>query len=310
MATVGTGQGEDVVHCFVEFDCSNWLLRNDGAGSFIEEAQNPTMVNLVVGDFNGDGVRNDIFGNPADFSGPDGRLLLLNDGTGTFTQVTVPGDSGPGVAGDFHGDGGGDDIYLYGTVDELLRNDGSGTFTSVTTGIAVARAAQPSGAVAGDFRGDGGADDIFICNRGAANELLLNDGTGTFTKVTTGDAVLRTDDSSSVVAGDFAGDGGALDIYVCNGAENVANELLLNDGAGIFSSVTTSTAVSTAKSLGAVVGDFSGYGAGLLDDLYVLNDGKNELFLTRRCIEDGFSESGSACCASPLLLGICVSTQL
>lgn len=174
-----------------------------------------------------------------------------------------------------------------GFLNELLLSTGevatisAGPFESIKTGSS---SSDGRAAVVADFSGDGTANDIYVANNGQANELLLGDGDGGFTPVTTGAAVSRTDISRSVVVGDFSGDGTgpANDIYVANSGQ--ANELLLNNGAGVFTAVTTGAAVSRMdSSRGAVVGDFTGDGTA--NDIYVLNFGTiqnnqmNELLL-------------------------------
>eukprot|EP01043_Picozoa_sp_COSAG02_P091700 COSAG02_NODE_28399_length_590_cov_1.032587_1_plen_170_part_01 len=160
---------------------------------------------------------------------------------------------------------------------ELLLNDGTGTFTRATTSDAVARKDKSSGVVLGDFTGDGKAFDIFVCNDGEANNLLLNDGAGRLF-LSTGDAVARIGDNSlGAVVGDFAGDGGALDIYVYN---NGRNEMIIDrpvDHKAI--SLTSGEAVASGSfSTAAVVGDFTGDGTA--NDIYVCTKGgPNELFV-------------------------------
>ena len=93
-----------------------------------------------------------------------------------------------------------------------------------------------------DADGDGDIDiavanvtDTNIAGYNGNNELYLNDGDGTYTKVAA--AAGSIDDSTTrspaLVAFDADGDGD-LDLAVVNGAANVANELHLNDGSGGF----------------------------------------------------------------------------
>jgi hypothetical protein len=74
-----------------------------------------------------------------------------------------------------------------------------------------------------DFDGDGDLD-LYVCNRNGANELLINDGKGSFTD----EAAQRGVDSgsSSVMAAVFDADGdGDLDMYVGNYHVNVKPKL-------------------------------------------------------------------------------------
>ena len=176
----------------------------------------------------------------------------------------------------FDADGDGDqDLFVanYGQKNELLLNDGLGNFTAVTTGDAVKRADNSTGAVALDADGDGD-QDLYVANSyGQKNELLLNDGLGNFTTVTTGDAVKRADNSTGAVALDADGDGDQ-DLYVAN-SYGQKNELLLNDGQGGYTAATTGDRGD--ESMGAVALDADGDGD---QDLFVANlEGKNELLL-------------------------------
>ena len=219
--------------------------------------------------------------------------VFLNDGKGAFTAHAGAGDaianaaaSWGVVAADLDGDGD-VDVYVatnYGA-NELLLNDGAAKFTSHAGGAATARTDGTRGVVAADFDGDGDLD-LYVCNGGGTkhNELLFNDGSATFTAATAataGDAVAAAGgccdrQSWNAAAADFDGDGD-VDLYVTN--DNAKNELLLNNGAGVFTVVTTGDAVddATDQSTGAVAADFDGDGD---VDLFVSSkNGANRLLL-------------------------------
>ena len=74
-----------------------------------------------------------------------------------------------------------------------------------------------------DATGDGTADDVFVANYGQANEVLLHDGAGGYSRLTSGPLVERTDNSRGGFRFDATGDGTADDVFVANYGQ--ANEI-------------------------------------------------------------------------------------
>jgi hypothetical protein len=148
------------------------------------------------------------------YTGQQNRLYL-NDGTGTFTDVTasrIPVDSmgSTGVAlGDIDSDGDLDITFSngprYGAPTAMLYvNDGSGTFADVTATQTVS-GTQGNGDVAFcDIDADGDIDMV-LSSQQDVNRLMLNDGTGRFTDVTSTRAPDTT--GSSLALGDVDRDG-------------------------------------------------------------------------------------------------------
>jgi hypothetical protein len=306
----------------------NKVLINDGAGSFTQLGSGPvseradTSRGGVVGDFNNDGFDDVMVFNGKINPGQEKNELLINDGDGNFIRIDS-GDaverndySAGGVTGDFNNDGHLDIMVCNrDTANEVLINngDGSGSFTRLDSGDAVARTDSSCGSVSVDFNNDGHID-VMVMNCGQANEVLINnaDSTGTFTRLDSGPAVERTDNSQAGVAGDFNNDG-YVDLMVMNAVDEQnagqANELLINNRAGNFFRVQASTGSCGGgkfvqridASFGGVSGDFNNDG---FDDIMVMNFNNdpltqsNELLFARGCA-DGFSRiegRGVACC--------------
>ena len=135
-----------------------------------------STVDMIVGDFNGDGfpdvVVSDYESGPLD--------VALNDGHGGFpTRVTANpgGDTWAFAAGDFDGDGHVDIVAPHwrdNTV-AILRGNGDGTFQdpiSYTAGQSTS--SSPTSAAVGDFDGDGYPDIAVTNNRTNQVAVLLD----------------------------------------------------------------------------------------------------------------------------------------
>jgi hypothetical protein len=211
-----------------------WL--NDGAGQFSDSGQrlgSSSTEAVALGDLDGDGDL-DAFVATDWING-----VWLNDGTGTFT------DSGQRLSdllsfavalGDLDGDGdldafvGNADHESGGQPNAVWLNDGAGTFSH--SGQSVGDSTTLVVAL-GDLDGDGDLD-AFVASgddMGEADEVWLNDGTGTFSD--TGQR-LGSSSSHAMALGDLDGDGD-LDAFVGVAHGLPDNKVWLNDGAGNFS---------------------------------------------------------------------------
>ncbi len=179
--------------------------------------------------------------------------------------------------------------------DLVVRADGSRTvrFVDITQGARIRAPGYGMGVATGDYDNDGWID-LYVTNWGS-NQLLHNNGDGTFTDVTVDTGT--GDDRWSVPALflDFDRDG-YLDLFIGNyldfslkvyrpcrtatGArdycdpaayQSVPDRLLRNRGDGTFEDVTARAGLDAAygKALGAVAADFDDDGS---LDLYVAND--------------------------------------
>jgi hypothetical protein len=189
-----------------------WLGKGDG--SFTEVPISSSSISeaifgsMAVGDLNSDGIpdllASDLFG--------DYVWIYLGNGDGTFTQapgspLNTSGSSSLAI-GDFNVDGKQDlAIPFYGgsrTV-SILLGKGDGTFVNGPT-IPITLGYIPFLTAVGDFNGDGIAD-LFLGAQvnGTTLNILLGNGDGTFSQMSTGSAQLPC--CSSTVLGDYNGDG-------------------------------------------------------------------------------------------------------
>ena len=119
------------------------------------------------------------------------------------------------------------------------------TFTKVTSGAIVNDAAYTEGVYWFDYNNDG-LLDMFAANITNQNNILFrNDGSGNFTKITTGALVNDGGFSYGASIGDYNNDG-FPDIFVVNGGSSASqnNFFYTNNGDGTFTKVTTGTFVN------------------------------------------------------------------
>jgi hypothetical protein len=177
-------------------------------------------------------------------------------------------------------------------------------FTDVTKASGIVATGYGMGAATGDFDNDGWID-LYVTNLGS-NQLLRNNGNGTFSDVTAKGGADDPRWSTSATFFDYDRDGW-LDLFVanyvnfrpdmkrncfsagsardyCNPAvyDGVPDKLLHNNRDGTFSDVSARSAIAreSGRGLGVLASDFNGDG---WNDLYVANDGDpNQLWINTR----------------------------
>ena len=171
-------------------------------------------------------------------------LALLTAGnTQTFTRVTsgeIVSNQGSTFGhswGDYNNDGWLDVIannLVFGQNNFFYKNNGDGTFTRIDT-LVITENGPSTSTTWGDYNNDGHCD-LFSANGGTAgnvsNHLYLNNGNGSFTKITEGSLVTNTNAFTATSWADFDNDG-RLDLFVGSGT-STPNALYGNRGNNEF----------------------------------------------------------------------------
>ena len=202
---------------------NNLLYRNDGSGTFtfmntsIVSTDGGFSETCSWGDYDNDGDM-DLYVTNSD--PPFNNYLYMNNGSGDFIKV----DTGIAVSETFTSRGitwidydndGDEDIFVCNENNQknnLYENMGSGYFVKITTGDIVNDVESSWTGSWGDIDNDGDMD-LFVGNWGQSDNLYINNGDKTFTKVTTGPVVQTADRSSTSSWIDYDNDGD-LDLFV------------------------------------------------------------------------------------------------
>ena len=169
-------------------------------------------------------------------SGANSSQLWINDGAGGFTKLNPFLTDATAYSydfGDIDGDG---DLDLIGvnagpsSAELLIRNNGAGTsWTNVSSQISPNPAADDNDSRFIDYDNDGDLD-MLVAALGAADRMYRNNGTGTFTQVTSGVLPTLADSSLDVKVGDLTGDG-KPDIVTAQGESgSFQNRIYVNTG--------------------------------------------------------------------------------
>ena len=275
--SLGDVDGDGDLDAFVVNNAqANQLLLNDGQGVFFEvtgqlpSTDNDAGYGVELGDVDGDG---DLDAFVVNYWG-QANQLLLNDGQGGFTEsvTQLPGNkySTDISLGDLDGDGDLDAFVVnYNRqANQVLLNDGEGRFTAAA--IQPSGSGYSTGVTLGDVDGDGDLDAFVANYKGQSNQLLLNAGDGSFTESAI--QPVHSSYSNDASFGDLDGDGD-LDVLVVN--DGGTNQILLNDGNGVFAEVDVFS--DKTNSYGVALGDLDQDGD--VDSLVVNRSEANQVLL-------------------------------
>ncbi|MEI9988947.1 MAG: FG-GAP-like repeat-containing protein [Rhizomicrobium sp.] len=265
---------------------------------------------ILPGDFNGDGITDAIVKNSPNTSCPSGGIISTGSTSGTFTAANMtfgyPYWPAPnhtvmaynsiacyykvqgGVPADFDGDGYTDDLmqelywyyeagpgeWFYTLTTIPLENNESGALNDVHTNTA-----GPQFSIIGDFNGDGRTDGYYQSDTTGYGYAYMSNGDGTFT-VDAGEAGL--DVSSTVYPGDFDGDG-CTDMLSQGGANKIVY---------FCHPATSSVSVTNWSGSAIYPGDYNGDGK--TDILVVGGSGATIYLSTGTGFSSGHAVSGSS----------------
>ena len=275
-----------------EDDRIHALLYNDGTGQFSDVSNLIPVISFAnaaeVSDINGDTRPDILIGNRGV------NVVLLQQVNGSFVDATVPRSIGADTTQDLlllDVDGDSDlDVFVANEQNNrLFTNDGNGFYTDVTVAQLPGGDGETREVDAADVDGDGDLDVIvanvnFNSGRPIQNQLLSNDGSGSFSDVSATNlaSVMNMGNSFTIKFVDIDADGDP-DVLSPNNSIGQGGdiEVWINDGAGVFSMAAVSP-FSTPPSGSAFdieVFDVNGDGQ---DDLYFCyRTGTDQLYIRR-----------------------------
>jgi hypothetical protein len=249
-----------------------------GNGTFTNSVNYATGSNcyeLVVADFNNDGIKDVITSNSSSSS----CSYFQGTSTGSFVAATtisgIGGSPKDIEVGDFNSDGNMDFVivnyYNFGNGFKVYTGNGAGVFTQYfqVSQPPIGQAIPVDGVTTGDYNGDSKSDLVVV--RGSSSFIYINDGVGGFNAPTS-----TPYNAYNVQSVDVDNDSD-LDLVSWGGALFVNT----NNGSGIFTAAGSYTVPSSFIGYGGfTMGDFNG--DGLIDAVAAMgNNQSGNLFVLR-----------------------------
>lgn len=240
---------------------ANYMYQNNGNGTFtkvskgdITSAKAYSSISSVYADLDNDGVNEYISSNNKDKA----CYLYKKNASGNFMltaggDLTTDGGYGQTVnVVDYDNDGLLDVFvaeYFPVNMCRIYHNDGGLQFTKVKTSAISNISDYTIGSTWCDYDNDGKMD-LFVPVAGTSgstmnknNRLFHNEGNGVFTRITTGDIVTDSANTTASTWGDYDNDG-FMDLFTAN-ASNGKCMLYHNNGNGSFARIDTGAIVNT-----------------------------------------------------------------
>lgn len=237
--------------CCISLHAYTQLFLKITDGALVTTAADSRSCNFV--DINGD-MLDDIFISSGPFEG-NTNMLYINNGDGTFSEITtdaIVSDTNRfdgATFADCDNDGDADCFVVtwYGEKNYFYTNNGDGTFAHITDVEMQSANTYSETASWGDYDNDGWLDLYVTNSAGDKHNLLYRNTTdGDFEKITGIDPVEDMHKSRGVNWTDLNGDG-AIDLLVVN-EDTEPDDMFLNNGAGVFTKVTTGDVVEAETS--------------------------------------------------------------
>lgn len=270
------------------------LYFNNGNAVYRDKSSilpNSIANSVLAVDVNNDSLPDLIFGNAGASDTPAQNFILINYGDTTFSDQTATRlpqvlDITQDIKlGDIDGDGDNDMVIGNEDGNKIHINSGSGFFTDETSARLPLTGTEETRKVT-LYDVDGDSDlDIFFANvafrpnRLRQDRLLLNNGSGIFTDMTSSNIPFDNEHTTEGIFVDIDYDGDP-DLITTNIFNNRPVKVFANNGSGVFEEVTQLVLPPgvLGEGIGIKAGDFNGDN---LLDLYIVNRGQQDRLLLR-----------------------------
>lgn len=270
------------------------LYFNNGGAVYRDKSSilpNSIANSVLAVDVNNDSLPDLLFGNAGASDTPAQNFLLINNGDTTFSDATAARlpqvlDITQDIKlGDIDNDGDNDMVVGNEDGNKIHINNGSGFFTDETSArLPLTGTEETRKVTLCDIDADNDLD-IFFANvafrpgRLKQDRLLMNNGSGVFTDVTSSNIPFDNEHTTEGIFVDIDYDGDP-DLITTNIFNNRPVKVFANNGSGIFEEVTQLVLPPgvLGEGIGIKAGDFNGDN---LLDLYIVNRGQQDRLLLR-----------------------------